>query len=193
MDPFPPGIPAADLWSRIRAAVPSLGLTCGGGQGTSPIPAKEILSIDEAKLLGGRPADAAMAAAVRAGLLTRADLFHEAHQVSQDIATPTGSYWHGILHRREPDYGNARYWFDRVGSHPAFPELAAAVAAAAGASKPLAELTARGRWDAYRWIRLCEECADGDRADLREALERIEELEIAILLGFSYRMAMGKG
>lgn len=193
MDPFPSGIGAADLWKRIRSAVPTLGLVSGAAKGAAPVSAKEVLSLDDVKLLGGRPVDAAMAAAVRAGLLTRADRFHEAHEVSQEIHTPTGSYWHGILHRREPDYGNARYWFDRVGSHPVFPELAAAVAAEAGASKPIGELTARGRWDPYRWIRLCEECVEGDRPELRVALERIEELEIELLLGFSYRMARGEG
>lgn len=27
-------------------------------------------------------------------------------------------YWHAIIHRREGDYGNSRYWFGRVGRAP---------------------------------------------------------------------------
>src|SRR5687767_13390080 len=50
-----------------------------------------------------------------AGLWLYFDFLDESHAISQDLDTAEGSYWHGILHRREPDYPNAKYWFRRVG------------------------------------------------------------------------------
>lgn len=41
-----------------------------------------------------------------------------AHVIVQEDASEAGSYWHGILHRAEGDYSNARYWFRRAGSLP---------------------------------------------------------------------------
>src|SRR6187402_2363611 len=57
-----------------------------------------------------RLADRDMARACLAGLWLYHDFLGESHEISQDIHTPTGSYWHGILHRREPDPSNSKYW-----------------------------------------------------------------------------------
>jgi hypothetical protein len=49
----------------------------------------------------------------------------EAHVLCQDVPTTSGSYWHGVMHRRERDFGNAQYWFRRAGDHPACEQIAA--------------------------------------------------------------------
>lgn len=65
---------------------------------------------------------------ILAGLLLIHDFLDPSHEYSQSIegmgADGNGDYWHGIMHRREPDFGNAKYWFRRVGNHPCFPKLA---------------------------------------------------------------------
>lgn len=53
------------------------------------------------------------------------DYLHESHDICQAIETPSGSYWHAILHRREGDFSNAKYWYARAAGHPALPSFAA--------------------------------------------------------------------
>jgi len=60
------------------------------------------------------------------GLYLYFSCIDQAHELAQSIHTPEGSYWHGIVHRQEPDPDNARYWFRSLESHPIFPELARA-------------------------------------------------------------------
>jgi hypothetical protein len=68
--------------------------------------------------------------ALSAGLLQIHDFWgasHESAQEADDLGERRFSaYWHAIAHRREPDPGNASYWFRRVGKHPVFTALAEA-------------------------------------------------------------------
>jgi len=53
-----------------------------------------------------------------AALYLYTDDLESSHSCSQSMETDTGSFWHGIMHRREGDFGNSRYWFRRASSHP---------------------------------------------------------------------------
>ncbi len=55
-------------------------------------------------------------AVVKAGLHLLNDDLATSHALSQSHeGEPLADYWHAIIHRREGDYGNSRYWFGRVG------------------------------------------------------------------------------
>lgn len=57
-----------------------------------------------------------------AGLLQIYDFWEESHAAAQradDLGEHRlSAHWHAICHRREPDAGNANYWWARVGKNP---------------------------------------------------------------------------
>jgi hypothetical protein len=188
MNFFPASSPAARYFDEMRNAIPTLGLACRRGErfeaavALRGLPAGELLAADDW--------EADMAEAVRAGLLLRAGLDEESHEVSQAISTREGSFWHGIIHRREPDYSNAGYWFRRVGSHPLLEQIAREARAARRLEAVVREAVAGGVWDPFRFIDLCEACEEGKRADLRPALEAAQAIEVEALLAYCMERAV---
>ena len=130
--------------------------------------------------------------ALAAGLLQMYDFWdasHDAAQRADDLGEPhTAAYWHGIAHRREPDFGNASYWFRRVGKHAIFPALGAAAAARIrdhdGRTPAEAGRVVRGgAWDPLAFLVACRSALPGSPA---EALaRRLQACEMAAVLGAS--------
>lgn len=81
---------------------------------------KTKVRLADAELLFPNARDAA---AAKAGLTLQLGDWAGAHEIAQDVASREGSYWHAIIHRMEPDYANASYWFRRVGFHPIHEKL----------------------------------------------------------------------
>lgn len=187
MKPLPETIPASEILAEIRAAgKPELGP--GAIRGGSWKARLDALS--DAELLGvAEVTDPDAAACVRSGLLLFAGDLDASHGVSQSIPTPDGSYWHGILHRREPDYSNSKYWFRRVGNHPVFQELAGSVA---GAGSAAAEVCRDGSWDPFAMVDLVEACERGRRPECRPELLELQEREMLLLLSHCYQSAVGQ-
>ena len=55
---------------------------------------------------------------LEAGLWLYVDDLDRSHNVSQSLTDSTGSFWHGIMHRREGDFANSHYWMRRAAQHP---------------------------------------------------------------------------
>jgi hypothetical protein len=127
----------------------------------------------------GKPA---MFTLVRGGLFYALDAIDEAHKIFQDSPGDLGSYWHGMMHRREGDFDNARYWFRRAGTLPVFGELHRQ------ASEYSAVMARQSNWDPYLFTGECEQARFGETESLKE-LSHLQRLEFEALFDYCWRQS----
>jgi hypothetical protein len=140
-----------------------------------------------------QPVDADMGSCCVAAVWLVHDFLDESHTISQQIDTPSGSFWHGILHRREGDYSNAKYWFRHVGQHDVFEHLgqrAGEFAAERGDAVAVEKLTPEGEWDPYAFVDLCQSVVRGNSAH-EDLCLTIQQVEWELLFDYCYRAAIG--
>ena len=166
-------------------------LAAAGLPELGPGPRANVLSEAElndatSKLFKSSPSPPKTQELVRGLILLWHDHLDAAHGIAQEIENADGSFLHGIVHRREPDYGNAKYWFRRVGRHACFPEIARRVMAlpALKTNRDLStKLALNGEWDAFAFIDLCEQSEKANAADATaQALLEIQGIESEVLL-----------
>lgn len=130
-----------------------------------------------------RPRIAALAGTIPptclAGLWLAFHFLDESHTLSQDLPSVEGSYWHGILHRREPDAANAAYWFRRVGRHPIFEPLRHRAAELGYAVKG-------HTWDPFAFIEACEAHRGKGNAE-EERLRQVQQAEWELLFAWCFQ------
>jgi hypothetical protein len=145
--------------------------------------ARAIREADDATLAGAAEC-AKPLGLVRGGLLYAVDALAPAHLIFQDEAGDLGSYWHGMLHRREGDFDNARYWFRRAGSLPFFGALHRA------ASEVSPDMARQSAWDPYLFTGQCEQVRFGAEELLAE-MRRLQRAEFDAIFDYSWRQTVG--
>jgi hypothetical protein len=178
MTPFDPTrypAPLAALWAVPR--LPEL------GPGEPNLPARAALTALRIDDLFPVVRDRETALGCLSGLWLYHDFLDESHTISQDLPGWVGSYWHGIMHRREPDAGNAKYWFRRVQLNPVFETLAADAA-------ELGLPDGSGTWDPFAFVDRCER-ERGTRSVGETLCRRVQLREMQMLFDYCFRKATG--
>jgi len=149
------------------------------GPGAPNLAVKPLIEKFDAAADLGRPVrDRETARACLAGLWLYHDFLDESHTISQDLPSAVGSFWHAIMHRREPDASNSKYWWQRVGTHPVFAELA----------RDAAALGYPG-WEPFGFVGACEEHR-GTGCETEEMLKQVQLREWHLLFDWCYRKAV---
>jgi hypothetical protein len=138
----------------------------GAGQRLMPLAIGECSSAEARRVIRV----SSLPGLVRAGLFFYFSCWTDAHQVSQNIESPEGNYWHALVHRQEADAWNAGYWFRRVGEHPIFPPLRK-YAATRGVSFGLG-------WDPFKFIDYCGRAVAGSEEERKAQEVQLAEWQL---------------
>jgi hypothetical protein len=154
---FPKDISDRDEWRRLKEA-------------------------DDASVAGNSIGVPEAFAVVRGGLLYALDDLSGCHEFFQNTASDLVGYWHGMMHRREADFDNARYWFRRAGALPFFNALHSR------AAEISTDMAKQVSWDPYFFTIECEQHRFG--ADSEEVnLARLQQAEFDVVFDYSWRQA----
>jgi hypothetical protein len=138
------------------------------------------------------------AIALSAGLLEMHDFVAQSHDLAQSVEgrgrKRAGDYWHGIHHRREPDAGNAKYWFRAVGDHPIHAPLGTAARTLISEQEPelgkaLEPVLGSNGWDPFAFVDFCTKAVTSNDPKLIWAARKLQFLEMTFLLAGTYEDA----
>ena len=163
----------------------------GPRPGVTPL---KTLALDVDKFTHSFPLDENVAPLLKCVAFLWHDHHDAAHDLCQDNHSLEGSFLHAMVHRREPDYWNAKYWFRKVEMHPVFIPLAQDAVQEIRSSK-LETLTNQvvpgGIWDAFGFVDAVEQAAAKAFKDpTTPVLRQIQRLEFDHLTGHLLRLGL---
>ena len=139
---------------------------------------------DDARIFGGqRLVPAAPAGLVRSGLFYFHNALDDSHKEAAKLDGDFAAYWHGMIHRREGDFENARYWMRRAGEQPVFPEMQGR------ATDASPHMSRQAKWDPFLFIHLCEQYKYGE-ADYKKEIGHLQRVEFAAMFDYVWRQCV---
>ena len=160
------------LLSAVDAGSRAMPLTPETALDSPQLEILQGLSLGEL-FFGQEIADTEYAQCVHAGLYLYFSALDESHSISQQVSSASGSYWHGIMHRQEGDWSNAKYWFRRTGEHPVMEKLGQETS---------------GTWDPFHFVDRCESAVNTRTG--QEELIGLQQLEWQFLMQYCYQHAL---
>ena len=148
-----------------------------------------LRDLPDEKLFGETTApagDAKFVPLVRAGLFYHHNALDDAHRVVQEATGDAAAYWHGMVHRRERDFENARYWFRRAGEQPPFSEMQARGADVS------ANMGRQMGWDPFLLVNLAEQLRFG-ADELQAEVIGLGRVEFEVFFDYCFRRATVPG
>ncbi|MGA2440309.1 MAG: hypothetical protein ABSH08_05090 [Tepidisphaeraceae bacterium] len=168
-------------------------LVVGGG---TPALARELLDgVQPAQLLSTPAKAHSYAVAMLAGLWLWHDGLDECHRLVQNSPDAAGastySFWHAIMHRREGDFSNSKYWYARAAGHPALQTLtgqAGPLINRAPADNSLLRIIANG-WNPNAFVDFVESLHENQSDARRPVAVHLQRLEWTVLWEHCVRFA----
>lgn len=141
-----------------------------------PLPDQDLIQqVTAAKEKEIAPGTGPTASCIRSLLFLAAGGLSQAHRIVQEMSTTDAAYIHGVIHRVDDDFDNARYWFRGARVHPA----AAEMYRRASASSPTMSQSAG--WDPILVTDLLEKSRS---SGVSEELQTLLTIEFEELLRF---------
>ena len=160
-------------------------------------------------LISGSAASSDNQTLLQAALHLYNDDLDASHSICQsfDRECAPASFWHGLIHRREPDFRNAKGWFGRSEKWEGLLQIRDGVQDVLerillmpeyGTSRDTAfalkrHLDAEGVWDSAHFVDMVEANQEREEIDEMEGLflREIQEAEMISALDWSHRCAIG--
>ena len=140
-----------------------------------------IREADDAAILGGANSlPGAPLPLLRAGLFYYHNAIADSHREAARDEGDLAAYWHGMVHRREGDFDNARYWMRRAGEQPVFQEMQGRVHDGAP------NMARQSNWDPFLFINLCEQYKYGEH-EYKKEIGALQRVEFAVMFDYVWR------